>query len=75
VAAATLNVWTPHWAFSTPVFLRPVGLWGTVDVWGGSIVGQFQTRLVCASQLNYCSPRIRRHVRQSSIQWSFVADK
>ncbi|KAK7040728.1 hypothetical protein VNI00_009634 [Paramarasmius palmivorus] len=39
VSAATLSVWTSHWAFSTPVFLRPAAGWlGTLDLWGGSIV-------------------------------------
>ncbi|ESK91911.1 hypothetical protein Moror_10467 [Moniliophthora roreri MCA 2997] len=39
VSASTLSLWTSHWAFSTPVFLRPaVGWLGTLDLWGGSIV-------------------------------------
>ncbi|KAF8662034.1 hypothetical protein AX16_001220 [Volvariella volvacea WC 439] len=36
--AATLNAWTSNWSFGTPVFLRGVGLLGTLDAWGGALV-------------------------------------
>lgn len=39
-SAATLGTWTPNWAFSTPVVLRGGGLMGTLDVWGGCLVGE-----------------------------------
>jgi hypothetical protein len=40
-AAATLATWTSQWSMSTPpIFRAGVGLWGSMDVWGGSIVGE-----------------------------------
>lgn len=42
LAAGTLGAWTSQWGMSTPPVFRPgVGLWGSVDVWGGSLVGTF----------------------------------
>ncbi|PFH47578.1 hypothetical protein AMATHDRAFT_151781 [Amanita thiersii Skay4041] len=39
LAAATLSTWNQEWSFSTPpVLRRGVGLWGSVDVWGGALV-------------------------------------
>lgn len=38
--AGTLGTWKSQWGFSTPPVLRAgVGLWGSLDVWGGSLVG------------------------------------
>ena len=40
LSAGTLGTWTNQWNFSTPPVLRAgVGLWGSLDVWGGSLVG------------------------------------
>jgi hypothetical protein len=40
LAAGTLGAWTNQWAVSTPPVLRTgVGMWGSLDVWGGSVVG------------------------------------
>lgn len=39
LSAGTLGTWTNQWNFSTPPVLRAgVGLWGSLDVWGGSLV-------------------------------------
>ncbi|PPQ97922.1 hypothetical protein CVT26_002984 [Gymnopilus dilepis] len=39
LAAATFNLWTPNWTFSTPPPLRAGAGWaGTLDVWGGALV-------------------------------------
>jgi hypothetical protein len=40
LSAGTLGTWTAQWGMSTPpVFRAGVGLWGSLDVWGGSLVG------------------------------------
>ena len=45
VTAATLNVWTPNWTLSTPVFLRKnTSVLSTLDLWAGSLVGMSSTR-------------------------------
>ncbi|KAF5354313.1 hypothetical protein D9756_007202 [Leucocoprinus leucothites] len=37
--AGTLGAWTSQWSFSTPPLFRAgVGMWGSLDVWGGSFV-------------------------------------
>lgn len=39
ITASTLSTWSPSWSFSTPPILRAgVGLWGSVDFWGGAVV-------------------------------------
>ncbi|KAK2459976.1 hypothetical protein APHAL10511_007982 [Amanita phalloides] len=39
LSAATLKTWTPEWSVGTPPVLRQgVGIWGTLDVWGGALV-------------------------------------
>jgi len=41
LAAGTLGAWTPNWTLSTPPILRAGAGWaGTLDVWGGALVGQ-----------------------------------
>lgn len=62
---STLGAWNADWAFSTPPVLRSgVGWLGTLDVWGGALVGQYliftwhsNTNLF----LNYKSLYIQRH--------------
>jgi len=40
MTAGTLGTWKNQWGFSTPPVLRAgVGIWGSLDVWGGSLVG------------------------------------
>ena len=40
MTAGTLGTWKSQWGFSTPPVLRAgVGLWGSLDLWGGSLVG------------------------------------
>lgn len=42
LSAATLGSWTPDWSFSTPPVLRAgAGWFGTLDVWGGALVGKY----------------------------------
>ncbi|KAJ3571724.1 hypothetical protein NP233_g3566 [Leucocoprinus birnbaumii] len=39
LAASTLGAWSSQWSFSTPPVLRlGVGMWGSLDVWGGALV-------------------------------------
>jgi hypothetical protein len=39
ILAFTFSTWSSSWSFSTPPLLRAgVGLWGSVDFWGGGIV-------------------------------------
>ncbi|KIL64965.1 hypothetical protein M378DRAFT_77505 [Amanita muscaria Koide BX008] len=39
LTAATFKTWTPEWSFGTPPVLKQgVGVWGTLDVWGGALV-------------------------------------
>lgn len=53
ITAATLSTWTPNWAFSTPVFLRPeADVWATLDIWGGALVGML-SRLSKREYLTY----------------------
>jgi len=40
MTAGTLGTWKSQWGFNTPPVLRAgVGIWGSLDVWGGSLVG------------------------------------
>lgn len=42
LSAATLSTWTPNWSFRTPpVLQRGAGAFGTLDVWGGALVGAY----------------------------------
>ena len=41
LSTGTLDAWTPNWTPSTPPILRAGAGWaGTLDVWGGALVGQ-----------------------------------
>jgi len=44
--ASTLGAWNADWAFSTPPVLRAgAGWFGTIDIWGGALVGQFSVSI------------------------------
>ncbi|KAF9451569.1 hypothetical protein P691DRAFT_662872 [Macrolepiota fuliginosa MF-IS2] len=49
LAAGTLGAWTSQWGMSTPpVFRAGVGLWGSLDVWGGAYIGlSFLAFVIC----------------------------
>lgn len=41
LAAGTFSLWSPNWTISTPPPLRVGAGWaGTLDLWGGALVGQ-----------------------------------
>lgn len=43
LTVATLSAWTPNWTLSTPPVLRAGAGWvGTLDVWGGALVGEYR---------------------------------
>lgn len=66
---STLGAWNADWAFSTPPVLRSGAGWlGTLDVWGGALVGQYSVstwHTNMNSFLNSKSLYLQRH------NWSF----
>jgi len=58
LSAATLKTWTPEWSLGTPPVLKEgAGIWGTVDVWGGALVGKLWLFLhVYTSLITFHSP-------------------
>lgn len=40
LSAGTVSAWSANWVFSTPPVLRAGAGWaGTLDIWGGALVG------------------------------------
>ena len=58
LSAGTLKTWTPEWSLGTPPVLKEgAGIWGTVDVWGGALVGKLCSfLLVYTSLITFNSP-------------------